>query len=109
MQRRGIVPRRCFFCACESEEVLRKFSSASDAPTSPSCCDCQSDPPRYTGGMRRILRVDIAIDLLALAGLVLAGVAVWLAWGLAAALGYAGAALIVVAIVLAATPGGRAE
>ncbi len=36
-------------------------------------------------------------DILALIGLVLIGVAVFLAFGLAAAIGYAGAALIVVA------------
>ena len=55
--------------------------------------------------MRRILTTDV----LALIGLLLIGAAVYLAWGVAATLGYAGAALIVLAVVLALVPAGRAE
>ena len=47
--------------------------------------------------MRRILTTDV----LALVGLLLIGAAVYLAWGVAATLGYAGAALIGLAVVLA--------
>ncbi len=59
----------------------------------------------YAGGMRRILTTDV----LALVGLLLIGAAVYLAWGVAATLGYAGAALIGLAVVLAMAPAGRAE
>ena len=55
------------------------------------------------------MRAIFSTDVLALVGLVLVGVAVWLAFGLAATLGYAGAALIAVAVVLALMPAGRAE
>ncbi len=51
--------------------------------------------------MQMFFRGNSLTDILALIGLVLIGVAVFLAFGLPAALGYAGAALIVVAAVLA--------
>lgn len=47
---------------------------------------------------------DFALDALALVGLLLVGVAVWLAFGLAATLAYAGVACLVVAAVLAYAP-----
>ncbi len=50
--------------------------------------------------MTRILSSDV----LALLGLVLLGAGVYLAFGVAATLGYAGAALIAVAVVLALMP-----
>jgi hypothetical protein len=55
--------------------------------------------------MARFSRSSYLIDVLSLIGLALIGVAVFLAWGLAATLAYAGTALIVVAAVLALTPG----
>ena len=54
-------------------------------------------------------RENSFIDILPLIGLVLIGAAVYLTWGLAATLGFAGAALIVLAAVLAAMPVRRAE
>ena len=59
--------------------------------------------------MTKFSRGNSFIDILPLIGLVLIGAAVYLAWGLAATLGYAGAALIAVAVVLALMPAGRAE
>jgi len=50
--------------------------------------------------MKKFSRENSAIDYLPLVGLVLIGAAVYLAFGLPAALGYAGAALIVVAAVV---------
>lgn len=49
---------------------------------------------------------DFALDALALVGLLLVGVAVWLAFGLASTLAYAGAACLVLAAVLAFVPHG---
>ena len=49
---------------------------------------------------------DFALNPLALVGLLLVGVAVWLAFGLASTLAYAGAACLVVAAVLAYISGG---
>lgn len=57
--------------------------------------------------MARFSRGNYWIDGLALVGLVLIGAAVYLTWGLAATLAYAGAALIVVAVALALMPVGR--
>ena len=59
--------------------------------------------------MTKFSRENSFIDILPLIGLVLIGAAVYLAWGLAATLGFAGAALIVLAAVLAAMPVRRAE
>ena len=50
--------------------------------------------------MTKFSRENSFIDILPLIGLVLIGAAVYLAFGLPAALGYAGAALIVVAAVV---------
>ncbi len=50
--------------------------------------------------MQMFFRGNSLTDILALIGLVLIGVAVFLAFGLPAALGYAGAALILVAAVV---------
>ena len=58
-------------------------------------------------GMARFSRGNYWIDGLALVGLLLIGAAVYLTWGLAATLAYAGAALIVVAVALALMPVGR--
>ena len=44
------------------------------------------------------------IDVLAIAGLLLVGTAVWLSFGLAAVLAYAGAACVALAVVLAVAP-----
>jgi len=60
-------------------------------------------------GMARFSRGNYWIDGLALVGLVLIGAAVFLAAGLAATLGYAGGALLVVALVLAVVPAGRVQ
>lgn len=57
--------------------------------------------------MARFSRGNYWIDGLALVGLLLIGAAVYLTWGLAATLAYAGAALIVVAVALALMPVGR--
>ena len=46
-------------------------------------------------------------NVLALVGLLLIGAAVYLTWGLAATLAYAGVALLVVAVALALMPVGR--
>lgn len=46
-------------------------------------------------------RETMLADVLVLAGLALLGAALWLAWGWPAALAYAGAALVVVGLVLA--------
>ena len=51
--------------------------------------------------MTKFSRENSFIDILPLIGLLLIGAAVYLTWGLAATLAYAGAALIVVAVVLA--------
>ena len=59
--------------------------------------------------MTKFSRENSFIDILPLIGLVLIGAAIYLTWGLAATLGYAGAALIAVAVVLALMPAGRAE
>ena len=59
--------------------------------------------------MTKFSRENSAIDYLPLIGLALIGAAVYLTWGLAATLGYAGAALIVLAVVLATMPVRRAE
>ena len=59
--------------------------------------------------MTKFSRENSFIDILPLIGLVLIGAAVYLTWGLPATLGYAGAALIAVAVVLALMPAGRAE
>ena len=59
--------------------------------------------------MTKFSRENSFIDILPLIGLVLIGAAIYLAWGLAATLGYAGAALIAVAVVLALMPVRRAE
>ena len=59
--------------------------------------------------MKKFSRENSAIDYLPLIGLALIGAAVYLTWGLAATLGYAGAALIVLAVVLATMPVRRAE
>ena len=59
--------------------------------------------------MTKFSRENSFIDILPLIGLVLIGAAVYLTWGLAATLGFAGAALIVLAAVLAAMPVRRAE
>ncbi len=59
--------------------------------------------------MTKFSRENSFIDILPLIGLVLIGAAVYLTWGLAATLGYAGAALIVLAVVLATMPVRRAE
>ena len=50
--------------------------------------------------MAKFSRENSFIDILPLIGLLLIGAAVYLAFGLPAALGYAGAALIVVAAVV---------
>ena len=60
-------------------------------------------------GMARFSRGNYWIDGLALVGLLLIGAAVYLTWGLAATLAYAGAALIVVAVALALMPVGRSK
>lgn len=59
--------------------------------------------------MARFSRGNYWIDGLALVGLLLIGAAVYLTWGLAATLAYAGAALIVVAVALALMPVGRSK
>ena len=60
--------------------------------------------------MKKFSRENSTVDiLLMLIGLVLIGAAVYLTWGLAATLAFAGAALIVVALVVAAMPVRRAE
>ena len=59
--------------------------------------------------MAKFSRENSFIDILPLIGLALIGVAVYLTWGLAATLAFAGAALIVVALVVAAMPVRRAE
>lgn len=59
--------------------------------------------------MTKFSRENSIIDILPLIGLLLIGAAVYLTWGLAATLGYAGAALIGLAVVLALAPAGRAE
>lgn len=59
--------------------------------------------------MTKFSRENSFIDILPLIGLALIGAAVYLTWGLAATLGYAGAALIVLAVVLATMPVRRAE
>jgi len=59
--------------------------------------------------MTKFSRENSFIDILPLIGLVLIGAAIYLTWGLAATLGYAGAALIAVAVVLALMPVRRAE
>ncbi len=59
--------------------------------------------------MTKFSRENSFIDILPLIGLVLIGAAVYLTWGLAATLGFAGAALIGLAAVLAAMPVRRAE
>ena len=59
--------------------------------------------------MTKFSRENSFIDILPLIGLVLIGAAVYLTWGLAATLGFAGAALIVLAAVLAAMPVRRAK
>ncbi|MCB9125573.1 MAG: hypothetical protein H6643_13830 [Caldilineaceae bacterium] len=59
--------------------------------------------------MAKFSRENSFIDILPLIGLLLIGAAVYLTWGLAATLAYAGAALIVVALVVAAMPVRRAE
>ena len=59
--------------------------------------------------MAKFSRENSAIDYLPLIGLALIGAAVYLTWGLAATLAFAGAALIVVALVVAAMPVRRAE
>lgn len=46
-------------------------------------------------------RNELLIDLLILTGLALIGAGVWLAFGVAAVLAYAGAALLVVGVALA--------
>ncbi len=52
--------------------------------------------------MKKFSRENSTVDiLLMLIGLVLIGAAVYLTWGLAATLAFAGAALIVVALVVA--------
>lgn len=51
--------------------------------------------------MKKFSRENYLTDMLALIGLVLIGAAVFLTWGLAATLAFAGAALIVVALVVA--------
>ena len=63
----------------------------------------------YSKGMKKFSRENSAIDILPLIGLVLIEAAVYLTWGLAATLAFAGAALIVVAVAVAAMPVGRAE
>lgn len=50
------------------------------------------------------MRNELLIDLLALCGLALIGAGVWLSWGLAATLIYAGGALLVVMALLAVAP-----
>ncbi len=57
--------------------------------------------------MTKFSRENSFIDILPLIGLLLIGAAVYLTWGLAATLAYAGAALIVVAVALALMPVGR--
>ena len=47
------------------------------------------------------------IDVLAIVGLLLVGAAVYLSFGVAAVLAYAGAACVVLAVVLAVAPAGR--
>ena len=59
--------------------------------------------------MTKFSRENSFIDILPLIGLVLIGAAVYLTWGLAATLGFAGAALIGLAVVLAAMPVRRAK
>ena len=62
----------------------------------------------YAGGMRKFSW----LEGLALIGLLLIGAAVYLAFGLAATLAYAGGACVTVALVLALLPGpaaGRGE
>ena len=59
--------------------------------------------------MTKFSRENSFIDILPLIGLVLIGAAVYLTWGLAATLGFAGAALIGLAAVLAAMPVRRAK
>lgn len=59
--------------------------------------------------MAKFSRENSFIDILPLIGLLLIGAAVYLTWGLAATLAFAGAALIVVALVVAAMPVRRAE
>ena len=54
--------------------------------------------------MSRFSRENNLADVLAVVGLVLIGVAVWLQFGLPASLAYAGAALIATAAVLAMLP-----
>lgn len=79
-------------------------------PTTPNTtCDWQSERVCYSRGMTKFSRESSFIDILPLIGLVLIGAAVYLAWGLAPTLGYAGAALIVVAVVLALMPVRRSQ
>jgi hypothetical protein len=59
--------------------------------------------------MTKFSRENSFIDILPLIGLVLIGAAVYLTWGLAATLGFAGAALIGLAAVLAAMPVRRSQ
>ena len=59
--------------------------------------------------MAKFSRENSFIDILPLIGLALIGAAVYLTWGLAATLAFAGAALIVVALGVAAMPVRRAE
>ena len=61
----------------------------------------------YPDGMTAFFRANYLTDILPLIGLLLIGAAVYLTWGLAATLAYAGAALIVVAVALALMPVGR--
>jgi len=54
--------------------------------------------------MKKFSRENSTIDILPLIGLALIGAAVFITWGLAATLAYAGAALVVVSMVLAIVP-----
>ena len=104
-----------FVCLTLSHSVtlLSHFVTVSPphpfTPSSFNTCDWQSERACYSRGMTKFSRENSFIDILPLIGLVLIGAAVYLAWGLAPTLCYAGAALIVVAVVLALMPVRRSQ
>ena len=64
-------------------------------------CDWQSERVCYAGGMTR----ETVGELVTVGGAVLAGYGVFLWLGLGAALGYAGALLMVIGVMVATTTG----